>query len=335
MFYLTRSRISAIVLSVIATLLAGCLNLQTNIALHGQDEWHGVMAMQFAPEFVEMMEQGDSQTSTDTAELEEMLAHAQSAADRSDLNVTFDEVKGEDGSLNYLLQAEGQTLQSLNEVFFEGKADISVTEVNGQRQITIRADMAEDSDQAPSTPEDIEMMKAFGLGVTVRISGGEIISSNASRVEGNTAIWDFPTTIEVTLTEAPAYSPEAIALVAPPAGSNASLALLQGMLTELEQNQASGQLPLELSEMVDPAPEPSQPAGPARTEPAEDLPAVETDLALNIVPPDQAQERQALPASGGIRPEQFSPGTLTLAALTLLALGFGAITQLRPNSSER
>ena len=59
---------------------------------------------------------------------------------------------------------------------------------------------------------DAQMAQALGLDVVYRITGDQIISSNASRVEGNTAIWDFPTQIEVTLVPAAQFSPDMVSL---------------------------------------------------------------------------------------------------------------------------
>ena len=74
------------------------------------------------------------------------------------------------------------------------------------------------------------MLEAFGLSITFRISGGQIISSNASRVEGSTAIWETPDKIEVTLTEAAAFSADTIALVEPPPDSGFSGDVFQSMM---------------------------------------------------------------------------------------------------------
>ena len=131
------SRLGIIIMGI---LLTGCMSMQSNLVLYGEEQWSGVQAMQLSAEFVEMMEQGNtsstqstegggtftSETSIDTEGLDEWLANAQNVSDSDDLNVSFDEVKGADGSQSFILQASGQRYETMNQVFFNGEADISV-----------------------------------------------------------------------------------------------------------------------------------------------------------------------------------------------------------------
>lgn len=352
--------------SLVSLLLAGCLDVQANIALHSEGQWHGVTAIQIAPEFAKMMEEGNTgttDTSVDTQGLDEFLEKARQSAGRDDVNVTFNEVKGEDGSLNYIIQGNGQEYNSLNEVFFEGEADISVETVNGQRQITIRAEIDTDEQagsdsQQEMTPEDLAMMKSFGLGITYRISGGEIISSNASRVEGNTAIWDFPTLIEVTLTEAAEFSPASIALAEPPAGSGFSPSAFEALMEGLgEDLQTTNQTTPNTSSS-----DGGDSTGKAMTEPttenADD--SVNSTTESSNVTNETSQnagesgdssmntamegsdttaetplaEEQNLPASGGVLPGGTGLAQLILAGLVLSGLGVSASVSLVNNRNK-
>ena len=245
--------LSITVISLFSILLAGCLNFQTSVAIYGDQQWSGVQAMQISAEFSEMMNQGDSQTTSEdgvtvtqsfeTDGFDDWLQQAQEASEYSDANVVFDQTEGEDGSQNFILRAEGDGLESMNQVLFGGSATISSEMVGEQRHITIRYVVSdpEGSDASGETlsPQELkqqqEMMAAFGLGIGFRISGGEIISSNASRVEGGTAIWDFPDVIEVTLTEADSFSPETVSLMAPPSGSTFSPEALESMLAGISE----------------------------------------------------------------------------------------------------
>ncbi len=98
--------------------------------------------MTISAEFVELME-SEGQTSggevtTDTEGLDGWIQQAQNAGARTDLDVSFNEVKNSDGSLSYILQASGQGLDTLNEVMFQSQASIEEAVIDGQRRITIR-----------------------------------------------------------------------------------------------------------------------------------------------------------------------------------------------------
>jgi hypothetical protein len=381
------SKLSSLGLIVVGILLTGCMSMQSNLALYGEEQWSGVQAMQLSAEFVEMMEQGNTsstqttegggtfttETSIDTEGLDEWLANAQNVSNSDDLNVSFDEVESADGSQSFILQARGQRYETMNQVFFNGEADISVEVVNGQRQVTIHYDFSESSGQTAEpqqelTPEEMamqqQMLEAFGLSITFRITGGEIISSNATRVEGNTAIWETPTIIEVTLTEAAEFSPDSIALVEPPPGSGFSVQAFESMKSfteeletsiessspstdtaapavteEVSPSTAIAGTPVEsteaelTSETTAPATEP----GDAELESADT--EVESDTMATTSEPSAgasaesvdapAVESLALPTSGAVLPAQSSTALLIVAGLILIALvSAGAATTL-------
>jgi hypothetical protein len=123
-------------LLTIIVLVSGCMNAQTNLSLYGNEQWSGVQAIQIAPEMVAMMEESGEDSTVDTADIDEWLSNAEQAGIRDDIQVSFNEVKGEDGSQSYVLSASGTGYQSLNEIFFEGTANITTETVNGQKQVT-------------------------------------------------------------------------------------------------------------------------------------------------------------------------------------------------------
>lgn len=342
------SKLSILTVAFAALLLTGCISVQTNLALHGQGEWNGVQAITLSSDFVELMEEGEggtSEFSTETEELDELLQQAQNAAADETLNVTFDEVQGDDGSLSYVIQANGSRYETLNEVLFQGEADISVAEVDGQRQITIRYDAAEatEGEAAPTEAEEqmsAEMMEAFGFSIVFRISGGEIISHNADRVEGNTAIWETPGIIEITLTESAEFDPATIAPADAPSGAGISLATLLDAAEQASDAEQQSSTATESTTAEDTTAQTEESAETttesAMAESAEDSAAETPTEESAPAPTDEtsaeapATEEQALPTSGAILPQNGSAAPVVLAGVVLVALvGAGATTTLR------
>jgi hypothetical protein len=347
---------SALLLGLMALLLSGCVYVQSNLAIYGDESWRGVQAIQLSAEFAEMMAEGNTSTTETTEEgatlttettietegLDEWLENAQNAANQEELDVSFEQIAGEDGSQSYVLTAGGRQFEAMNEIFFEGEADISVEVVDGQRQITIRHDLSDPTEETEGgqelSPEELEMqmqmMQAMGLGIVFRISGGEIISSNASRVEGNTAIWENPSTIEVTLTEAAEFSPDDINLVAPPANSGFSMEAFESMMDSVEEDfNVSSE---EIGESSDIPSEPiTEESPPADTTTEETMtPAVEAPAEAEAENQEMAaavpeEEQETLPASGAVLAPNSSTTPFLLAGLVLLTLlGAGLATGL-------
>lgn len=303
------SRLSILGAVAVSMLLTGCIGVQTNLAFHGDGQWSGVQAITLSSEFVDLMESegtDDGGLTTETEDLDQWRQQAQDAAADENLQVTFNETTGEDGSVTYVVQADGSQYDALNEILFQGEAEISVADVDGKRQITLRYDSS-DTSGGEATPEEeemsAEMMEAFGFSFVTRITGGEIISHNADRVEGNTAIWETPGLIEITLTEAGLFDPVTLAPQDMQVGSGLPLtSLLEG----LEQGAESATPETTTEETSD-----STEATPQDTAPAA----------------DPATESQALPQSGAILPDSNSTASLVLAGLVLISLvGAGAAT---------
>jgi hypothetical protein len=273
--------------------------------------------------------------SFETEDLEEWIDQAQAAAQDESLNVTFNEIEAENGARSYILEASGQRLETMNEVLFEGEADISMEEVDGQQRITITYDTSDSPATEEGAPSAMEeemaqgMLDSFGLGFTFRISGGEIISHNADRV------WETPSQIQVTLTPADALDPETITFVQPPAGEGGfSVEAMESMMEAFEEGM--GEMAEGGFESESAAPEaeaaPAEEEAAPTTDTTEQAPAEEEMVVAEsaeaegaIVP---AGEEQALPQSGAILPDESPIGPVVLAGLVLAALGVGAATGL-------
>lgn len=351
--YLRQSLLLVSLFAVV--LLTGCISAQTNIALYGEGQWSGVQAIQLAPEFSQMVEDmeemadesgGEFTSEMNMEELDEWIAEAEAAAEgQGSVNVTFNQEIGEDGSQTFVLQADGQQFQTLNDLFFENQAEITVETVDGQRQITINYTISSDefaaeTESEAEMPEEMEeemaqMMEMFGFSTLFQISGGEIISSNATRVEGNTAIWENPVQIEVTLTEAPEFVPESIAVQDMPASSGLFDALAESAI-DSSNSAEPDDTPVENEDMVE---SPTKETVDSEAEIAEEetvsesttTPAEET-APLEASVPDAGSS--SLPQSGGILPESASGGALALAGLVLVSLVGGAITALRRGTTK-
>ena len=324
MHHKTFSRLSILGTVAVSLLLTGCIGVQTNLAFYGEGQWTGVQAITISPEFVELMESEGTdggELTTETEGLDEWLQQAQGAAADQSLNVTFDEVTEEDGSLTYVIQADGSQYDTLNEIFFQGEADISVAEVDGQRQITIRYDTSETT-EGEATPEDealsAEMMEAFGFRIITRISGGNIISHNADRVEGNTAFWDTPGLVEITLTEAAIFDTGTLAPQDMQLGSGSSLTtLLEGLEQSAENatTETTSESTTESTETTAESTDSTAATQETATESADDTATT------------PATEGDALPVSGAILPDGSSAASLIFAGLVLISLvGAGAVT---------
>jgi hypothetical protein len=328
-------------LATLSLVLAGCINMQSNVALYGQEQWSGVQAMQISAEFMEMMEQAetDPNASVETEGLEDWLQQAESASELANVDVELSEIDGDDGSKTYVFQASGQGYQQMNQALFNGEATISVNEVGGQRQITIDYVFEDPTAEGETSAEELtpaeqemqqQMLAAFGLGFSFRISGGEIISSNANRVEGSTAIWENPSKIEVTLTEAARFDPQTIAVADAPEGSTFDAQALTSVMEQAVQEmqpvaaQSDAVAPQSAPDTAAPAPETQQATAaepPAGTTGSSDESAAVTEVA----PALPTESDASLPASGGILPPGSSLPQILLAGLLLAVLGVAAV----------
>ncbi len=170
-----------------ASMLSGYTNIETDVTIYENEQWQASQSVELSAEVVKLMAAED----TSVADISQKIAEAESLAQQDSLNFTFSQETREDGSMVIETAGNGQGFEQLNEMFFDGNADISVNEVDGQRQVTIRQ-MGIDSS---------EMMEVGASNVII-ITGKRIVQSNAGQVQLNaTAIWENPNEIDVTLTE--------------------------------------------------------------------------------------------------------------------------------------
>lgn len=171
-------------------LLSSGMAVDTSVTIYENEQWQASQRRELSAELVSLMDSGEP----GTEDLNQQISLAQSAAERSDVNFNFSQETLDDGSLVIMTEATGQGFNTLNELFFGGKANISTGVVDGQTQVTIRQ-------------TDVESVDITGSGgsYVLRIEGGQIIESNTGQIQlGATAIWQNPTEIQVTLTEASA-----------------------------------------------------------------------------------------------------------------------------------
>ncbi|NJN97529.1 MAG: hypothetical protein HC875_27335 [Anaerolineales bacterium] len=177
------SRLSAkflgmIIAAFITITLIGCAKMETHLTLYANETWQSQLLIEIPPETIAMI--------GGPAALEARLKDQLQQAGLKETDVNFHQETRNDGITIIEAQVKGQTFDQLNRMIFDGQATIEANTVDGQRQITIKRTYVEPP-----------------LGLTIiKISGGAIIHNNADRVEGNTAIWENPHQVEITLTEA-------------------------------------------------------------------------------------------------------------------------------------
>jgi hypothetical protein len=171
-------------------LLSSGMAVDTSVTIYENEQWQASQRRELSAELVSLMDSGEP----GTEDLNQQISLAQNAAERSDVNFNFSQETLDDGSLVIVTEATGQGFDTLNELFFGGKANISTGVVDGQTQVTIRQTDVESVDIAGS-----------GGSYVLRIEGGQIIESNTGQIQlGAIAIWQNPIEIQVTLTEASA-----------------------------------------------------------------------------------------------------------------------------------
>lgn len=152
---------------LVGVLLAGC-TVEQNITILPEEQWELGVSVELPPEAVEQM-----------GGIEEIRRQAEESEDSPE-NFSIEE-RG-DGSVVMGGTSSGQGFENLNNEAFDGSAEIT-TNADGSVSIAW-------------TVEDPGMM---GITMIIRITGAEIIDSNADEVEGSTAIWNNPSQVNVTL----------------------------------------------------------------------------------------------------------------------------------------
>ena len=213
--FISQQKIFYLIFISLAILLTGCVSQQQIVFLENA-EWLAVQTLTLSAED----QQDQNPIITGWIDLFQQMH------DRPDMESVFETIQGEDGSVTYLLVVRATGYNKLEETLLGANRPITFRMVNGERQITI----AEQGTVESSGGED-----AMGddVGGQIRIIGGQIIESNATRIENdNTAIWETGPffnsssdvfTVNVTLTEVESFSPDMIVLTRPPANVEAAM----------------------------------------------------------------------------------------------------------------
>lgn len=108
-----------------------------------------------------------------TSDFDNEIANEIQDMERAGVEVSY-ESRTEDGALKYFIEAQGDSLDSLQNIAFGG-ADIGTRRVNGQQQIEF----------AMNVPADL-------VGSSITLMGKEIVSSNGRVVEKGKVEWINP-----------------------------------------------------------------------------------------------------------------------------------------------
>ncbi len=172
-------------ISVAMLTLAGCGTAEGNITLYQGGRWEGDFDFSVPREMLTLAGGEAALDAEMQAGMEKEMAEAQG------VQFSWQKTRSDDEGITYRFSMAGNDLESLNAAL-EDDGEVWVEEgPGGKRLINFRF-----------TPDAEGTMMRFRFSLT----GGEIISSNADRIEGGTATWydlSGGRTAEATLTEAP------------------------------------------------------------------------------------------------------------------------------------
>lgn len=156
-------------LCLVMSVLTGC-TAKVEVTFYKDEEWEAVQSLNFAPG-----EMWGGEAATDT-QLEQTVSQWRAAG----VEVEWRKEHPDDGSTTYIIEEKGRGYDTLLATVFNEGTTI-YEDAEGQIHF--------------------EWHGGGGL-VTqeVRLTGGRIVSSNADQVQGSTAIWYNPTSIEAVLT---------------------------------------------------------------------------------------------------------------------------------------
>jgi hypothetical protein len=181
------------VVGVVAALsLPGPVIIDNAIVLYENEQWDGRRVLELSPEMVLAIENNDPSVEVYRQQLEQLRA----VQDDPALNMVYAEESRSDGWLVATAVGTGAGFDKLNELFFGGRADISVSPFEtgtSQREVSIF--------EGNRNPGEIA---SAGGSESWRITGEEIFASNADQVQSfDSAIWVNPFELNVTLSELP------------------------------------------------------------------------------------------------------------------------------------
>jgi hypothetical protein len=190
----------AIIATAIIIQIPGPINFSNTIVIYENEQWDGRQIIEISPQLLAAIESDDPSVDYYRRQLTRLRTVESDPA----LNMTYTEVTRDDGYLIATAVGTGTGFNKLNELFFDGRANITVAIFgtnNSQRQVSIFV--------GNRNPGEIT---AAGGAENWRISGEKIISSNALEVIlFNTALWTNPFEINVNLTEIPGLPTNSLA----------------------------------------------------------------------------------------------------------------------------
>jgi len=177
--------LTAILLTIL--ILVGCGTAEGNITLYQGGRWKGYFDFTVPREMLTVAGGEAALDAEMQAGMEEEMAEAQEQG----VQFSWQKTRSEEEAVTYRFSMAGNDLESLNAAL-EDDGEVRVEEdPGGKRLINLWF-----------TPDAEGTMMRFAFS----LSGAEVISSNADRVEGGTATWydlSGGRTAEATLTEAP------------------------------------------------------------------------------------------------------------------------------------
>lgn len=176
------------VVAVAALALPGPINVDNAIKLYGGQQWEGRQILELSPAVQTAIEQENP----DVAYYQRQLARLRGVESDPALNMVYTEQTRSDGWLVVSVMGSGQGFTKLNELFFDGTAQISSSEQSGQEVVRIF--------QGNRNPGELA---SVGGSENWAVLGQQVVQSNADQVQlFSTARWVDPFDIEIEIVPA-------------------------------------------------------------------------------------------------------------------------------------
>ena len=160
-----REQFSKVVLSaMLALVLVGCGHLDVTTDFGRDGKWETAIQYTVSREILAMV---------GTQEITDWLDELVSEATTQGVRAQWKQKSAKDATV-YVIEMKGEELDTLSQVVFDGKADISVDESNGRRLIRFSQYLTEG---------DFETQ-------TLTLRGGKIVDGNGRLVDSRTMTWE-------------------------------------------------------------------------------------------------------------------------------------------------
>jgi hypothetical protein len=174
-----------VLIPIVLLLLTGCgADIDQSVTFYRGEAWETDMSFSIDAETLALF--------SDPAELEAELDNAVQEAESRGAKASWDS-RRQDTTLIYTIHVKGNGLEMLNDIAFDSRAQLSVSELDGKRQIFI------------SYPVRNDFLSANQY--TLTINAGEIISTNGREIKKGTVQWTNPSgRVEAVLTAKGGFS---------------------------------------------------------------------------------------------------------------------------------